>query len=135
MLARFFVAEQNYAATPSEENWQALAGFLDPEFVLYQAASLPYGGEWRGGEGFRKWLATMAESWQHFAVEASQVLIDGETVIIIAQVAGASRANGQSLTVPVVEMMKLRDLRLLEVRPFYWDTAALSRALSGAQHT
>ena len=54
-IRRFYEAEASYLR-PGGGDFEALAAPLDPQCVLYQPASLPYGGEWRGPAGFERWL-------------------------------------------------------------------------------
>ena len=50
-LERFYEAESAYL-TAAKPDFSAIVATLDPECVIYQPASLPYGGEWRGHLGF-----------------------------------------------------------------------------------
>ncbi len=129
VLARLLAAEEKYSADPSEENWKAVAECLDPEFVLYQAASLPFAGEWRGRDGFRAWMRAMADNFTSFKGRDARVITSGDTVIVVLTLVGEARKTGQHIETPLVQVNKVRGGRMLEVRPFYWDTAATSAAL------
>lgn len=50
-LMRFYEAESVYLASETAD-FADIAATLDPEVVIYQPASLPYGGTWRGHDGF-----------------------------------------------------------------------------------
>jgi|GEM_PF-874801 len=129
VLARFFDAEGKYSKDSSEENWQAVAAFIDPEFVLYQADSLPFGGVWRGPDGFKAWMKVMADNFTSFGGRDPRIIVGGDTVIIVLTLVGEARKTGQHFEMPLAQVIKIRNGRLLEVRPFYWDTAAASKAL------
>ena len=62
VIQRFYEAETAYL-TPGGGDFEALAATLDPECVLHQPASLPYGGEWRGPAGFAHWLQAFGAQW------------------------------------------------------------------------
>lgn len=130
-LARFYEAEARYSSVPSDGNWNALGAFLDPDFILFQAESLPYGGIWRGPDGFRAWMKAMGDFRSHFSVAAVRIFEGPDVVVIQAMVTGTARKTGRDIEMPVAQIVTLRDGRLLEVRPFYWDTAATRQALVG----
>ncbi len=50
-LERFYAAESAYLLA-AEPDFSPVAATLDPECVIYQPDSLPYGGAWRGHAGF-----------------------------------------------------------------------------------
>lgn len=54
-LDTFYKAESAYLRAGGGD-FAAIAATLDPECVIYQPASLPYGGEWRGHNGFEEWM-------------------------------------------------------------------------------
>ncbi len=60
---RFYEAEARYSATGDAADRSALLSNLHPDIVLYQPESLPYGGEWRGREGFGMWLDAFVQTW------------------------------------------------------------------------
>ena len=53
-LDRFYKEEAAYLAAGGGD-FSAIAATLDPECVIFQPASLPYGGKWRGHAGFEAW--------------------------------------------------------------------------------
>ena len=59
-LKRFYEAESAYLA-PSGGDFSEVAATLDPDCVIFQPTSLPYGGEWRGHGGFEAWMKAFAE--------------------------------------------------------------------------
>src|SRR5688572_26220294 len=128
-LDRFYAAEAQYSADPSDIHWKTLADCIDREFVLYQADSLPYGGEWRGRDGSKDWMRAMAESWVQFKVEEPRVIFGDDSVVAVVKLIGEARRTGRKVEMPLTQVIRIRDGRLLEVRPFYWDTAAINATL------
>lgn len=43
-------------------------------------------------------------------------------------VRAVSRATGREPTFPILQTLTVREGRITEVRPFYWDTEAVARA-------
>lgn len=128
ILERFVAAEVDYFASgddefPAEE-------LLDPEFVLFEPESMPYGGEWHGPDGFRRFLRVMDETWSTMGPQGPLTLIEhGDTVVVLATLHAITRATQRLVQPPVCQIVRVRDGRLLEARMFYWDTAAITRAL------
>ena len=68
VIQRFYEAEAAYL-TPGGGDFEALAATPDPECVLHQPASLPYGGEWRGPAEFARWLQAFSTQWSSLEVK------------------------------------------------------------------
>ena len=129
-IRRFYEAEAAYLA-PGGGDFQAMAATLDVECVLYQPASLPYGGEWRGPAGFEQWMKAFGEQWTSLEVKDSRFYPDGDVVFSHSHVYATARATGRAVDWPLLQFFKVRDGKILELRPFHWDTAAMLPALQG----
>ncbi|WP_404829409.1 nuclear transport factor 2 family protein [Streptomyces albicerus] len=104
--------------------------FLHPKFVLDEPESMPYGGEWHGPDGFRKFLKVMTETWSAMGPKTAPELIEFEdTVVVVTTLEARSRATGQVVNPPVCQVVRVREGLLTEVRMFYWDTVAINQAL------
>ena len=55
-------------------------------------------------------------------------LATGETSVVLTQVRARARATGRELTFPILQTVTIENCRIAEVRPFYWDTAAIAAA-------
>ncbi|MQA08716.1 MAG: nuclear transport factor 2 family protein [Pseudonocardiaceae bacterium] len=128
VLERFIQAEVEYFAAedadfPAEEH-------LDPEFVLYEPESMPYGGEWHGRDGFRRFLKVMDQTWSQMGPLNPPALIEhGDTVVVLATLDARARGTERVIQPPVCQVVRVRNGLLLEARMFYWDTAAINNAL------
>ena len=71
-LNSFYKAEAEYLASGSGD-FTAIASTLDPDCVIFQPSSLPYGGEWRGHVGFESWMKAFAQQWTYMEVKNSQL--------------------------------------------------------------
>jgi ketosteroid isomerase-like protein len=130
---RFYEAETVYLA-PGGGDFAVVASTLHPDCVLHQPASLPYGGEWRGPEGFRAWLEAFGRVWSSIQVRDPTFYPSGEDVILSrSHVYATVRATGTAIDWPLLQFFRVRDDRIAELRPFHWDTAAMLPAI-GARH-
>jgi hypothetical protein len=109
VLRAMYAAEAEYLAAggPGAASFDTLAPFFASDVVLHQAEGLPYGGIWRGHDGMERFFLAMADA----------------------------RATGQDLDFPILQSIRVVDRRITEVRPFYWDTAAIAAACDVAPPT
>lgn len=70
----------------------------------------------------------MGEVWESFDMVEQEFLATGETRVVLTQVRARARATGRELGFPILQAITVRDGRITEVRPFYWDTQAIADA-------
>ena len=103
----------------------AVFALLTPDSVIIEAAGLPYTGTFRGVEGMQQLLGKMME-----AVEAPELHPldffhdDGERVVARIRMTGRVRATGRLLDTELLELWHMRDEKVVEMRPFYFDKSA-----------
>lgn len=128
ILTRFIQAEVEYfqgehAEFPAEQH-------LDPEFVLHEPESMPYGGRWHGHDGFQRFLQVMDRTWSQMGpIDPPELIEHGDTVVVLATLDARCRDTGRMVRPPVCQVVRVRDGKLLEARMFYWDTQEINAAL------
>ncbi|MEU7473078.1 nuclear transport factor 2 family protein [Streptomyces sp. NPDC044984] len=130
VLAGMYAAEAEYLAAggPGEASFDLLAPFFAPDVELHQADALPYGGTWRGHDGLARFFLRMGQVWESFDMVEREFLATGETAVVLTQVRARARATGRELNFPILQAITVKDGRITEVRPFYWDTRAVADA-------
>ncbi|EOY44882.1 hypothetical protein SLI_0163 [Streptomyces lividans 1326] len=68
----------------------------------------------------------MGEAWESFDMVEQEFLATGETAVVLTQVRARARATGRELSFPILQAITVKDGRITEVRPFYWDTRAIA---------
>ena len=133
VLQDFYAAEAAYftAGGPGEADFGELAQHFHPDVVLYQDPGLPYGGDWRGRDGMERFLAVMSRTWERFEFGDQEFWFRGSAAVVLTRVSARARATGIELEFPILQHILIRDRQLAEVRPFYWNTAAIAAACSG----
>jgi uncharacterized protein len=106
-----------------------MAATLHPEIVLEQPGSLPYGGEWRGHDGLRRWLEAMDALWSAVEVVDPVTAEAGGAVIVQAEFRATARESGRVATMPICEVVRFEDGLPIGWRVFYFDTAAILSVL------
>ncbi|WP_159839659.1 nuclear transport factor 2 family protein [Nocardia sp. CY41] len=127
VLTGMYAAEAEYLAAggPGSASFELLAPFFHTAVVLHQAESLPYGGTWRGHDGMERFFHAMRDTWEKFDMREQRFLAAGETAVVHTEVHARARATGRELSFAILQTIGFADGRIAEVRPFYWDTAAI----------
>lgn len=103
----------------------AAARLLDPEIVIHEAESLPYGGTYHGMEGFFDLFRKLAQEFDKLSITPSIIEDTGPFVVALTTLNGQQRCTGKAIVMPLFEQFKLKNKLVVEVRPFYWDTAQI----------
>jgi len=130
VLKRMYEAEARFLAAggPGKANFDTLTPFFAPEVVLHQAEALPYGGTWRGHQDMQRFMVAMSEAWESFEMVEQTFLAVENPIVVLTQVHARARATGQQLDFPILQTVAVDGGRITDVRPFYWDTAAIADA-------
>jgi ketosteroid isomerase-like protein len=107
---------------------------FDPEMEFHEPETLPHGGVYHGLEGMQQFLGSLTEHWEPEGIEVEELIEAGDRVIARARFRATSRATGEKVDVPLVEIVRVRDGKWVEAR-VYADTALMVRALGMAEAT
>jgi uncharacterized protein len=121
------VVEQFYGHLGRGEREAAFA-LLHDNFVLHQAASLPYGGDFVGRTGVEHFFRLLSETWGEFGSRDVAYVEVGDRVIATSQMYGTLRSTMTKIEMPMVQVYRVHDGKLVETHPFYWDTALIAAA-------
>ncbi|MEU7899763.1 nuclear transport factor 2 family protein [Nonomuraea sp. NPDC049152] len=132
VLERFYAAEADYIAAGGlgKGDYAQVAVHLDPDVVLHQAPGMPFTGtgSWRGHDGMERFLAVFSDTWTSMEFLAQDHVSNGDTVAVRSRVRFRSRATGREVEALIVQWITMRDGRIVEVRPIYWDPSAIAEA-------
>jgi ketosteroid isomerase-like protein len=129
-LRRFYAAEEQYVVSGAKD-FSIIAKTLHEDVVMHQAASLPYGGDWKGHRGFEAWMKAMSGVWSKLEHLDVRIFDAGDdTVFTRARAKVTSRATGQTIEFQILHQVTVKDGKIYRAEPFYWDTAALIQKLA-----
>jgi ketosteroid isomerase-like protein len=97
---------------------------LHADFRIEQPASLPHGGWHRGSAGMAEMGAEFARHWDR-TITDPRIMSCGATVVQITTQTWTARSTGRSATVDVVELFRVADGLISEIRVFQQDTHLL----------
>lgn len=115
---------------PGDELGTVLS-FLDPDIKVIEAGSLPYAGVYVGHDGFCRLARTMKETWEFRPGKTFEFVASGDRVVVLTLGQAVARATGVEIEWRLSEVCTLANGLITEIRPFYWDTAAVAAAVSG----
>jgi ketosteroid isomerase-like protein len=127
-------AEMNLALIKSAFT-SLLSGDIESYWAIYaddvltaEPLSLPYGGDYIGRDAARQ-LGELVLSKQYASVdyEIREMAAGGEMVFFLLEITFVQKGCGTSLKMPVAEMWRFRDGKVIENRPFIFDAGALAR--------
>lgn len=126
------VAEQNKALVLelydaiSRGDAEYLFSALSPELELHEASSIAYGGIHRGLEEIGGLLGQLAGTFDMTNIQVERIVADGEFVVVMA----SFKTADHSFLVKISEWWQIQDGKVVEIRPYYWDTQELNKALA-----
>ena len=131
---RFYTAEAAYmnaGGADAGASFTDMAATLDPHVVLHQSPDLPWGGTFHGHAGYADWARQMSRAFDRLAVNDTHWFEDGDTAVITCRLVTRARASGETLDLPMVQIVRVRNGRIVEFRPFYWNVPAYREAVGG----
>ena len=111
-----------YRVVREEGDWEAFFKDFDPSVKVVEADSLPYGGVYHGIEGAKYLVQTAMGTWDNFGFEVEEIAAAGDLVFIYIYMRGTGKKTGKTFSYPLVEVWRFREGKVVEFRPFYWDT-------------
>jgi ketosteroid isomerase-like protein len=110
--------------------WDDAAATLDPDVVFHEAPTLPFGGDHRGVDGYRRLAEAFAELADfEFSPDLTVMTTTDGVVIVRGAFTVTGKATKRVATTPFAEFYTLRADRIVDVDVFYWDEAAIISAL------
>jgi ketosteroid isomerase-like protein len=104
---------------------EAVKGFLDPKIRVIEADGLPYGGVWEGIDGFFALMDTVFGMWKDCRIDVQRLVADGEWVVSLLEMSGAGVKSGIAFRMPMAEVFRVLNGRIVEIIPYYFDTKLL----------
>jgi ketosteroid isomerase-like protein len=102
---------------------------FDPEVTIVEPLSLPHGGRHRGVEAYRSLQEHMRALWEQRIESAEYWPCAPDRVALRIVIRWTARATGRSVVLPMIDMIKFRDGKIIEVEAFVQDTQGLIETL------
>ena len=107
---------------------------LTEDIVVHEAASLPYGGEHRGHDGFLRLVEAFTSVWEMTSdLDLTFFDADDTRVVVLVAYDVVARATGRPFRLDHVEVYTVRDGRIADLDIYYKDTAAINAVTGGVK--
>jgi ketosteroid isomerase-like protein len=122
---------QDEAGTSAERRLEKLLEMLDPQLRIPVAASLPYGGEHVGHRGFLELGEKFGQTWEVIDNGSNGYAeVGDDRVIGFYNPTFKSVATGRVVSFRMVEVVTVRNGKIVELVPYYFDSAELVKAIT-----
>ncbi len=114
--------QQRFVAAVFAGDTGTLTALCHADFVLEQAPDMPYGGTYRGAEGFLRFLGIFAETYDLEALEPVRIYATDDPDWLVSEfvLRAAVKASGKRYDTTLLERWQFRDGKVLGVKPHYF---------------
>lgn len=106
-------------------DWPAAEAELHDDLVIHEAASLPYGGTYRGKGALKQLVTLVGGHWPNASFERTGMAAGAGRVVVFFAI--SFDAPGGRRSHEIVEVNEFKDGRIATIKPFYWDTGELQQ--------
>jgi hypothetical protein len=107
-------------------DWAAVEALCHPDFTVFEAAALPYGGEWKGRDALPRVAAAMYGTWAAAKVEIHEITGGRDWGVVVLSLTMTSKRTGRTFTQTICEAGRFEGGLLKELRIHYFDTAEVA---------
>jgi len=116
-IAQF--VDELYASTGAGD-WDKASDMLTDDFVAYEADTLPMAGAYHGKTGLYDLFVKVMGMVDVVALDRTDLLIGEDSAIAVIQMRFADPALAPA---ELCELMRFRDGKCCEIKPYYFDPA------------
>ena len=115
------------------EDEAATRALIAPDFVMYEDEGMPYGGVYRGPDGFFELIAKVWGTWGGTHFEPLYQIADpaGSRICAVVGFRGTPGQSTEPVEALINEVWEFRDGQAVEARVWYFDAPRLCRAIAG----
>ena len=102
---------------------------LHADFRVVESPALPFGGTFHGMEGFNSLVGQIFEMYSEFVPSPKSFAVGDNCVMVEVDIRLTGKATGKTIDTQLIEVFKFVDDKLIEIRPFYFDSDLLASIL------
>ena len=127
VLERFYEAERRYMQAGGA-SFEEFAATLADDVVLHQSPDFPWGGEYVGPHRYEEWARAMNAVFDRVDMQEVEFLEQGDKVVVVGRLVTRLRATGETMNEPMTQVVTVKEGRITDFRPFYWNVPAYAAA-------
>ena len=116
---------QTMAANGRLGRWDVVRPLVADDIVLEIPRGLPFGGTYRGWDGYRAALAAL-DFFAELDFGSLEFIASDDKVLVVAQLTGRIAENGRSVSQPYAAVWELEDGKVTKITAFYYDTKEIA---------
>jgi ketosteroid isomerase-like protein len=97
---------------------EGMLEYTDPEITMVPVKALLEGGEYRGHDGVRKFLADMDEDWKSRRIEVEEIRDAGEDAVLVLGTYNVTGRSGTEVSYPLAWHSRFRDGKLWRMQAY-----------------
>ena len=105
--------------------------YIAEDCVVHEAPSLPFGGDWKGPQGFVDLMTAIQNSFTNFRFEPGTMVTDGEKLLAFYGRVSGDTPHGH-FDMPIVEYWTCENGKVVEVFAMWQDTKQIMDLCNGA---
>lgn len=110
-----------------DKDFDTLRSIISDDFVMYEPDPLPYGGEWRGPEGFVQLVQRLRESFDVDVVKSEISEAEGGLLVCEFTFGFTSLRTGERMEMAVVDLFRFdQDGKIARADIYYTDAVKLA---------
>lgn len=113
-------------ACAGKGDWDGVADRVTDDFILYEAPSTPFAGEYTGKYGMQRCAAAVFGTWDNPSTETLEYVGGKEWAVHILIFTMTSKKTGNTFSQTVCEAGKFEGDKLKELRIHYFDAAQIA---------
>jgi ketosteroid isomerase-like protein len=118
--------EALYAAT-GKGDWSAAESMLTEDFFVTEVDTLPFGGVYRGRGALHDLFMQVIPAVGVTDLKVQQMTAGGDTVVVLLELV---LGGPPEVRVPLAEVFHLRDGKVCEIKPYYFDQRPMCAAVA-----
>jgi ketosteroid isomerase-like protein len=132
MMSKFDVGQQNLKiveimlANGHAGRWDVVRPYLSDDVVLRLPPGLPFGGDYRGWQGYMDVLKKIGAFFTELKGTPREFAIMGNKIVVMNRLSGRIAKNDRLISFPLTDIWELKDGKVVEITAFYYDTKAIA---------
>jgi len=108
---------------------QAILMLMSPDVEIVQSAELPWGGNYLGHDGVKKFLTALTEHIDS-QVHVERLIDAGDKIAVVGRTVGKARKTKLEFDVPIIHIWTFNEGQVTRFEP-YIDNTTMLAALAG----
>lgn len=117
---------QTLLANGHAGRWDIVRPLVADDVVLHVPKGLPFGGDYRGFEGYKEILGKIGEFFTDLKGGPREFATVRNKVIAMTTLTGRIAKNGRPISFPLTDIWEIKDGKVIEITAFYYDTREIS---------